>query len=187
MTAPIGERTVRLGEAFEQLNEQLDELAVRLGEADANTQSGQALQNLATETEQKLAGVDYLIHTAGGDGYGEDATVTVKGLGAGSYARMEDRVDDHRASRDGPGQAPGGRRKVFAASGLVDAPFADIPDVDDADVTESQRFEAALAALSDDSLPVGVEKWIEGLVSTESSVEGNFEPLSARLAASSKD
>lgn len=182
MSGPIGQRTVRLGDAYDDLDERLDDLAAQLQDVDGGTQSGQALHSLANETQQQLSGVAHLVNE-----YGADATVTVQGLGAGPYARMDDRVADHRADRDGSGDAPGGRRNIFAASGLLDAPFADIPDNDDPDVTAKQRFDAALEALSDDSLPVGVVKWIEALVSEESSVEGNFKPLRERLVDSSAD
>ncbi|PSP80166.1 hypothetical protein BRC81_02960 [Halobacteriales archaeon QS_1_68_20] len=178
MTDPFTEREVRLGDAFDELDAHLDELAAMLQDADSETASAQALLRRANETEARLSGVAWLIEE-----YGEDATVTVTGLGAGDFARVEDRVATIRAQSDEPGGVPGSKRNVVAAAGLVDAPFLDL----DEDASERQQFKQKLGAVGSDQLPVGVTKWLEHLVNEESSIEGNWTPLSERLAASSED
>ncbi len=170
--------TYDLVEERDRIDERLDELAEVLRDADSGSASAQVLKKEANETEARLSGVAWLI-----DEYGEDATVTVKGLGSGSYAKSEDRLSAVRAERDEPGGIPGSKRNVFAAAGLVDAPFLDL----DEDASESQQFKQKLAAVSSDERPVGVSMWLEHVVNEETTIEGNWTPLSERLAASSED
>lgn len=172
MTDGIGEREVTLSEEFDRLDNVLDKQAEKLQDVDSSTKSGQALMQVANETEQQLSGVAYLV-----DEYGEEATVRVQGLTAGGYAKVEDRVSDIRAAADGPGNNPGSSRNVWAATGLVDAPFLD--------GNAPHDYEERLGAVADQ--PTGVALWLESRVNEESSVEGNFKPLSERLADSSAD
>lgn len=95
--------------------------------------------------------------------YGADATLTVRGLSAGEYAKVENRTAEAAEAVNGSA-APGSGRLVFAAGGLVDAPFYD-GDADD--------LNAKLACLADQ--PIGVRKWLEDLVNERTVAdEGNW-------------
>jgi hypothetical protein len=153
--------TLRLGDERDRLDSRLDELADQIVNADEPA----ALRQVASQVETRLSGLAYLV-----DEYGADATVTVRGLTAGEYARVEDRLAAMRAEASAD-SVPGAQTNLFAAAGLVDAPFAD--DCDDLD--------AALAVVADQ--PVGVAKWLYAQVDDRTGVEGNgYEPLSERLA-----
>lgn len=164
------QRTIRLAEAADRLDDLLDEYAAKLQAADPGTQSARALQRAANDIDQRGRGVAHLI-----DQHGTDATVTISGFDAGDYARAEDRVADLRADHDGSGGLPGATRNVWAATGLVDAPFVDA----------GAGYAERLDAVTDQ--PPGVVKWLEALINEESSVEGNWTPLSERLGATSPD
>lgn len=164
--------TRRLGDERDRLDDELDDLADRLVDAEQGTQSAQMLQATANETETRLAGVAHLI-----DRHGADATVTVQGLDAGAYARVQDRAEALRSQRDRPGDIPGARANIFAAQGLVDAPFLD----EDSDM---DPLDAKLAAVS--SQPLGVAKYLESVANDLTTVsEGNFRSLRERLAEKS--
>jgi len=166
------EETRRLSEERDRLDQELDGLAEKLVDAESGTQSAQMLQRSANEAETRLAGVCHLI-----DEYGADATVTVQGLDAGGYARVQDRAEAIRAQRDKPGDVPGARSNIFAAQGLVDAPFLDAEDLAD----EVDPLDAKLAAVS--SQPLGVAKYLESIANELTTVsEGNFASLQERLA-----
>lgn len=173
MTGPIGETTVTLGDERDRLDARLDDLAESLASADTDTQGAQWLRQQANEIDQQGNGVAYLI-----DEYGADAEVTVRGLDAGGFAQVEDRIADINAGADGPGNNPGSARNVWAATGLVDAPFFD-EKPDSGNSAYRQKLDAVAAQ------PVGVAKWLEALVNEETSVEGNWKPLSERIADSS--
>lgn len=173
--SPIGERTITIGDAYDDLDARLDDLADKLASVDADAPNRAHIRQEASDVQQRLQGVAYLREE-----YGDDRTVTVRGLDAGGFARVEDRIADVQAAGDGPGNQPGSRRNVFAATGLVDAPFVDVPDG-----PPRQRYERKLAAISNQ--PVGVAKWLEDLVDQETSIEGNWTPLRERLADRTED
>lgn len=165
------EETRRLGDERDRLDGELDDLAERLVDAEEGTQSAQMLQRSANNVETRLAGVAHLIEQ-----HGSDATVTVEGLDAGAYARVQDRAEAVRTQRDHPGDIPGARANIFAAMGLVDAPFLDDTD------TEMDPLDATLQAISNQ--PLGVAKYIESVANKLTTVsEGNFKSLRERLAA----
>lgn len=177
MTLP--EETRRLGDERDRLDEALDTLAEQLADADAGTGSTQALRQQANELESQLSGVAYLC-----DEYEPDATVTVRGLAAGPYGQMEDRIAAMRESAQGS-QTPGAARNVFAAATLVKAPFLDAEDVADA-TTDDDALNVKLDAVA--SQPVGVAKWLEAIGNDLTTVtEGNWKPLSERLAEKSTE
>lgn len=159
------EETIRLGDALDELDDQLDQLAASLQTAEDGTASAAVLQRSANEIDTQGADLSGLV-----DEYGEDAEVTVRGLDAGEYARVEDRVAAMRAGTDEPGGLPGSSRNVWAAAGLVDAPFLD----DDA------GFDAKIQTVA--AQDPGVAKWLEARVNDLTSVsEGNWTPLRERL------
>lgn len=161
------EETRRLGEERDRLDAKLDDYADKLVNADGGTASAQALQQAASNIETQLGGVDYLVQQ-----FGESAEVTVKGLNAGEFARVQDRAATMRAQRDEPGDIPGARSNVFAAMGVVDAPFLD----EDA-ATLDDRVQAVT------SQPIGVSKWLESIANELTTAnEGNYKSLGERLA-----
>lgn len=87
------------------------------------------------------------------DEHGDDATVRVRGLSAGEYAKVENKTADAADRASTSGGVPGSGRLIFAAAGLFDAPFYD---------GEPDALDAKLRALADQ--PVGVRKWVEDCV-----------------------
>lgn len=161
----LEEETRVLGEELERLDERLDELTERLDNADADTASAQVIRSAANDIDTQGGAVAYLVEE-----YGADATITVRGLAAGEYARVEDRTAAMRAEADGVGSLPGSSRNVFVAAGLVDAPFYE-GDPDDLD--------AKLAEVT--SQPVGVVTYLEALINDLTTVsEGNWTRLAER-------
>lgn len=168
------EETRRLGDERDRLDAELDDLADRLVDAEQGTQSAQMLQRTANDVETRLAGVAHLIER-----HGADATVTVRGLDAGAYARVQDRAEALRSQRDQPGDVPGARANIFAAMGLVEAPFLDAEDL-----AEMDPLDATLSAVSNQ--PLGVAKYLESVANDLTTVsEGNFKSLRERLAQKS--
>jgi hypothetical protein len=172
MTSTVAiEETRRLADECERLDAELGDLAISLADAEDGTQSAAMLKQSASKVETQLAGVSYLI-----DQYGADATVTVRGLDAGAYARVQDRAEAIRAQRDMPGDVPGARSNVFAAMGVVDAPFLTAEALDDMD-----PLDAKLDAVS--GQPLGVSRYFEAVTKDLTTVaEGNFRTLRERLA-----
>jgi|GEM_PF-3429122 len=173
----LTEETRTLGEEFDRLDERLDDVADRLSDTEGGTASGQALLQEANSVETQLGGVGYLI-----DEYGEEAEVAIAGLDAGEYARVQDRAEAIRSQQDHPGDVPGARSNVFAAMGLVDAPFLADPDDED---DGGDSLDAKVSAVA--SQPIGVSKWLEAVANSLTTVsQGNFKPLSERLAERSE-
>lgn len=181
------ERTVTLGAERERLADQHDAVLAQDGAADAD-----AIRYGATELAQRGAAVAGLIEE-----YGADAEVTVRGLTAGRYARVEDRVATHRQRRDDLQAARGYHRNVYAAAGLVDAPFFDRDAAADrvgapnqerawADLATREQLDAAVAVVADQ--PPGVVKWLHGLVDDVTGGPGNWKPSSEQpTTANSSD
>lgn len=169
----LQEQTYRLGDEFDRLDGDLDEAAEQLREAEPDTPSAEILRSHANDLETQLGGVAWLI-----DEYGEDTEVTVVGLDAGMYARVQDRASAMRAQRDEPGDIPGARAQVFAAMGLESAPFLD---------EGATSLDEKLSALTD-GIPIGVAQWLEGRANELTTVsQGNFRSLSERLTDSGTD
>lgn len=181
------ETTVTLGTERDRLSEKHDRLVQM--ETDGNNMSAVALNYSANEVSQMGAAVDYLIEGDGdGDdvfeGFAPDASVTVQGLTAGLYARVTDRVDTQRAQKDHIEAVTGIHENVFAAAGLVDAPFVDFDeaaaavtqpgdDRDYADLDQKTQLDARVHAVT--QLPPNVKKWLFDLVDSETGVgQGNW-------------
>jgi len=159
------EETIVLGEERDRLDERLDELATQLSTAD----NVDALQQVASNVETQGAAVAQLC-----DEHGDETTVTVRGLTAGEYAQVEDKVARYRQDADG-NPTPGGRKNVFAAMGLVDGPFDDLETVEELD--------DYIAIVADQS--VGVRDWLYAKVNDLTTVSSeDFRPLGERLADS---
>lgn len=180
------ETTVELGAERERLSEKHDRIQEM--RADGDNTSAIALNYTANEVSQMGAAVSYLIEGDAGDGgfdgHGADASVTVKGLTSGLYARVTDRVETVRQQRDDIQSSRGIHENIFAAAGLVDAPFVDFDeaaaavtrhgdDRDYADLDESTKLDARVHAVT--QLPPNVTKWLYSLVDDETGVgEGNW-------------
>lgn len=163
----LASETYTLGDERDRLDARLDDLADTIADADDPA----AMQQVGAQVETRLSGVAYLI-----DAHGADATVTVEGLTAGAYARVEDKLAAIRAQADGD-SLPGTQTTVFAAAGLIEAPFLE---------GEDPALDPAMAAIREQ--PIGVAKWLEARVNDLTTVEGNgYEPLSARIAARSEE
>jgi len=155
--------TLRLGDERDQLDRRLDDIAAQIAAAD----DPEALQQLGSRVETQLSGVDYLVAE-----HGPDATVRLRGLSAGEYGRVEDRLARMRDEASGD-RLPGAKRNIFAAGGLVSAPFLTASD---------SEFDARVEAVTQQ--PVGVAMWLEGRVNDLTTVEGNgYRSLSERIAA----
>jgi hypothetical protein len=176
----LGEKTYRLGDELDRLDEELDELQERLRDAEPGTASADVIRERANQLDMQGSGVAYLVAE-----YGADATVTMRGLPAGVHAAVEDIAADLRAERSGAGGAPGSATLVFAAAGVVDAPF--LPDPEDGEEPDGVEAEIrhALAVVSQQ--PTGVAKWLEARANELTAVdEGNWRSFSERLVANSE-
>lgn len=139
---------LRLGDELDRLAERVNELEAQAEDAD-DSASGDALRWSVNELDQQGAAVAELI-----DRYGADAEVVVEPLDAGTYGRVEDRVASHR-ERSKQTSVQGYHRVVYAAAGLVDAPFYDAggPDED-----ANDPFDARIAAVA--GLNPAAAKWL---------------------------
>lgn len=173
----LTEKTYTLAAERNRIDGELDRLADALVDAEDDTVSAQHLRQRASSLETQLGGLQWLITE-----YGEDATITVGGLDAGEYAQVQDRAESYRAQQDGDSGVPGARRNVFAAMGVVDAPFLDREAIADADDPLGETLDAVT------SLPVGVADWLESRANELTTVsEGDFRSFSERLKARSTD
>lgn len=157
------EQEVSLVDELEQLGRQADEVDGLFDEAD-DSASAETLQWSAAEIDQQGAAVAELIEK-----HGADATVTVRGLTLGEFGRVEDRVEDFRRRKSGEAAA-GYERVVFAAAGLVDAPFFNREDVDDPpweDRSASERLDAKIKTVR--GLDPALGKWLYRVVDDETS------------------
>lgn len=162
--------TLRLGDEIERLAEEYDRVEAMGDEAD-DSASGQAVRWSLNELDQQGAAVAELA-----DEHGRDATVTIRGLTAGEFGRVEDRVDAARQRRDGAPSMQGYHRVVYAAAGLVEAPFFD-PDAvtgpDWASRTPSERLDAKTETVAD--LNIGLVKWLYARIDDQTTPdEGNW-------------
>jgi hypothetical protein len=179
-------RTITLGEELERLNQRADEIAEAVADAD-DSASGQAVEQVATDFDQQGRAVASLV-----DEYGPEATVTIRRLGAGEYAFVEDRVATH-CDRTGQSSVPGYRRNQFVAIGLVDAPFFERdevareygPDHADSwgDLDRASRTDAVLQVITDaEVVSLAVVKWLFARIDEEGTVDsGNWRSLAARI------
>jgi hypothetical protein len=155
------EREVRLGDALAGLQDEADRLDEQRGNAD-DSSSAEALRHGANELDQQGAAVAALV-----DEYGSDATVTVCSLTAGEFGRVEDRVTAARQRHDRSAMQ-GYHRVVYAAAGLVDAPFFNRDEVSDPPWDErsaTEQLDAKVATVAD--LDIATAKWLYRLVNAE--------------------
>jgi len=157
------ERTVRLAEERDRLAEQYERLEDADDEHDAISWS-------LNELDQQGAALQALI-----DEHGSEASVTISGLTAGEYGLVEDRVEHARQQRD-RATMRGYHRVVYAAAGLVEAPFFDPGDVSDPPWearTQEERLDEKIATVADQN--IGLVKWLYTLVDDETTPdEGNW-------------
>lgn len=173
----LNSETIRLGDELDRLDQEADEYTTMLADVDEDSASTAALNQSANELDQHGRGVAYLAAE-----YGEDAEVTVAGLDSGEFARVEDRVAAIRAGRSDQSPTPGAHRNVYAAMGVVDAPFLDLDD----DLSKREELDAKLDAVG--RQPVGVTKWLYSRVDDLTTVsEGNWRRFGERTPANSED
>jgi len=163
--------TISLGDELQRLADQYDDLEARQEDADGSV-SADAVRWSLNELDQQGAAVADLVNE-----YGADATVTVSGLTAGEFGRVEDRVETARARRDRQ-TMQGYHRVVYAAAGIVEAPFFDPDGVTDPswdERTAAERLDAKVATVAD--LNIGVAKWLYGRVDEKTTPDtGNWKP-----------
>jgi len=160
----IGAETIRLGDEVDRLARQHDEVQARAEDAD-DTASGEAVRWSLNELDQQGRAVAALV-----EDHGPDATVTVEGLTAGEFGRVEDRVAAARAQRDGQPTMQGYHRVVYAAAGVEDAPF--LPDRED-DSSEREWLDAKVDAVA--GLNIALVKWLYARVDDLTTVDqGNW-------------
>lgn len=147
------------------LADELQRLATEYDDTEADLLDMAADNARAAAKQQYLGDLDHMGREVQAliDEYGPDATVTVRGLTAGEYAKVENRTAE-AAERVSGSSAPGSGRLVFAAGGLCDAPFYD---------GEADDLNAKLECLA--GQPIGVRKWLEDLVNDRTVAdEGNW-------------
>jgi len=181
--------TRTLAEERDRLDQRRDELLERIdpddedAATDTDSASGQRLWRELNTVDQAGQAVGALI-----DRHGEAAEVTVRPLNGDLYGRVEDRVDTLREFKKGPGGVPGSSRNVYAAAGLIEAPFMDgRVEYDGLQRTAGPTLQDRTEAVASQTPAPGVAMWLEGLVNDVGQVEtGNWQPLERRIAASSK-
>lgn len=162
-TLTLGDELVRLADREATVRDRLADLGDDAPERQRYVRELDDIEQEGAEVHWLIDGDDH-----GFDGYGPDATVTVRGLHAGEYAEVNNRTSDANARSTSQGGVPGTGRLIFAARGLVDAPFLGDghPYIDR--TLEASNFDDRLAALAGtgdgDGLPIGVQKWLEDLV-----------------------
>lgn len=186
----IDKKTLVLGKERERLAKQHDTVVDALDDAD-DSASASAVRYSENQIAQMGAAVAYLIEgddspESDFEGYGSDASVTIKGLSSGEYALVGDRVDSRQQQRDDISSTNHLHRNLYAAAGLVEAPFFDKSEAADAvtddnrgwgELTLSEQLDARVAIVED--LPVGVTKWIHSRVDELTSVGvGNWKQSS---------
>lgn len=162
--------TLTLGDELERLADRYDDVRDRIRQADDDDPQRQRWVRELDDIEQEGAEVRWLIDgdDHGFDGYGPEAEVTVRGLDAGEYAEVNNRTSDANARSTSQGGVPGTGRLIFAARGLVDAPFLGGGHPYIAESLNASVFDDRLTAIAGtgngDGLPIGVQKWLEDLV-----------------------
>lgn len=161
----MSEETLVLGEEFDRLDDRLDELARQYADADDPT----TLEAIVSDVETQARALSHLCEE-----FGRDTEVTVRGLKAGEYAAVEDKVARYRQDADG-NPTPGARKNVFVGAGLVDGPWDGLEDADGLD-----DYVAIVAQRSP-----GTRDWLFSRINelTTVSAEG-FRSFSARLGDS---
>lgn len=166
----LNEDTRTLGAERDRLQDRLDDLVETLDDAEEGAQR-QLLTREARDVDQAGQAVAALVAE-----YGEDATVTVRGLDAIQYAAVENKTDEARATSSVDSGTPGTGRLAYAAHGLVDAPWFD--DIDPGDLDAKIKSFAGLSP--------GVRTWVEGLVDELGAVdEGNWRGFRASIEGES--
>jgi hypothetical protein len=174
------ETTLVLGDEIDRLADQYDRVEAMGEDADDST-SGQAVRWSLNELDQQGNALAALA-----DEHGRDAVVTVRGLTAGEFGRVEDRVDAARARRDDGASMQGYHRVVYAAAGLVEAPFFKPDDVANPpwdERTARQQLDAKIETVA--GLNIGLAKWLYSRVDEETTPDaGNWKPSSEQRSAS---
>ena len=180
MSSALAEETLRLGDERDRLDAELDDLADRAAAADDDG-AYEILKQRANNLETRLSGVAYLCEV-----HSPDATVTIRGLAAGPWAAVEDRIASKR-SQGSLDAVPGYRDNVVAAAGLVDAPFVSGEGQPEEWPDEATSWqEAKLKRVSEQ--PVGVAKWLTARANAKTTVdEGNWSSFRERVVAKSQE
>ncbi|MFC6973654.1 hypothetical protein ACFQL1_01580 [Halomicroarcula sp. GCM10025709] len=181
MTDFTAQETRTLGEEYDRLDAELDAGVDPILNADDldETETGASIVQSVSTTQAALGGVSLLINgnDRGFDGYDRDAEVTVEGLTAGGFAKVDDWMADVQAHNDGPGDNPGTRRNVWVAAGLVDAPF-----LEPGELSGGDPFEDKVATVAE--LPEGVAKWLYEWIDDLTTLgRQDFRSFSERLKA----
>lgn len=160
--------TRTLQDEYDRLDARLDDLADQLADADAGAQTTQWLRSEAQEVNEALKAVATHI-----DRHGADAEVEVQPLNGRLYGEVQDKVATLAAAKPGDGGVPGTSRNVYAAAGLVDAPFLD---------GDADTLEARTDAVGEATPAPGVAMWLENLINDVGRLdEGNWQSLEQRL------
>ena len=160
----VGPEEYRFEDEHDRIDERLDELAEEAADADEDAPALDSLTDEAARLERQLNDLERLI-----DEYGGDTTVTVKGLTAGDYARVQDDVAD--------GGGPGAKRNLTVAEGLVNAPFFETED-------PSRNTKIMTVA----GLPIGALLWLEDRIEELTrGDEGNSDSFAERVQAKQGD
>jgi len=191
---------LRLGDERNRLEQEADDRAEDVVDSDlALEEMPASFRNQIKSLEERGRGAAYLAAE-----YGTDATVTVAGLDSGEFALVEDRVNSYRQQAEAD-SAGGYYRNVYAAAGLVDAPFfdadhrAEIADKYDAmsiedgekvpdwhKLPQTTRLDAKIKVVTD--LPPAATKWLFNAVDERTTGdEGNWTPFEQRLREKQQD
>lgn len=153
--------TITLAEAREQLAREYGEAEADRDDAEQGSDEWVRLNQQLDRLDSYGRAVDWLINgdDTGFDGYGPDAEIRYRGLDAGTYATVENRTAG-AASRLQNGDGVSGTMKVvYAAHGLLDAPFyTGSPEDLDA------KIRALTGGENGDGQPLAVRNWLEWLI-----------------------
>lgn len=170
--------TLTLAAAQDALAERYDETEAEIGDlqraiSDADEDDDvEAMRDRLKRLRSELDDIDQEGRAVSAllDRYDAEATVTVRGLSASEYAKVENYTWNAAKKVTSGDSVPGTGRLVFAAAGLVDAPFYDGGGDD---------LDAKLSALGAE--PIGVRKWVEDLVNERTVVgEKNWRESAGR-------
>lgn len=170
MYDPTAEREITLGDELERLDAELADVEAA---EQAGDLSGDA-SRLAYSEYDAAGRALYALAEA----HGHDATITVRGLSAGEFARVEDRVAVAREQRNTQAGLQAYHRNVYAAAGLVSAPFFDPDEVTDPPWdarTPDQRLDARVTVVAEQN--PSLVKWLFARVDEATTPdEGNWRP-----------
>jgi len=164
---PRKTETYQLEEEVERIDERIDELVGEVAELDEGNPLRAQKRSEGQELERHLAGLQWAIAPPEDEPREPYEEITLGALNAGEFADVTDSLSD---LQDGQTPKNGAGQIVFAAKGIVNAPFID------EDMTEEQKI-AAVAQLAPQ-----FHEWIQARVDDLSTPDVSGNGFEQRLA-----